>query len=174
MRVCFHQTPANPLAGATKLRDAKAPNTNTLVPLANFPACSADNALPEGAAAVDIDAAEEASIQTAAFGLPKESQKRDAVRRALDDWIYPYKPAPAGLVVEGVFAGFVCQATPLLEKIYPQHAFQPDWRATALCLVVERLDDGRQFGPRKEGYHAREEFLEAGELRFNANSAGES
>ena len=38
--------------------------------------------------------------------------------------------------------------------------------ASALALGIERFDDGQQFRPRNEGFHAREKLLAAGDLLF--------
>ena len=54
----------------------------------------------------------------------------------------------------------------MLEEIDAQHELQPDGRASALALGIERIEDGQQLRPQNDGLHAGEELLAAGVLLF--------
>jgi hypothetical protein len=56
---------------------------------------------------------------------------------------------------------------PLLEEIHPQHPLQPDGRASPFALRIERFNDRQQPRPRDDFFHAREEFLAAGDFLFS-------
>jgi hypothetical protein len=100
------------------------------------------------------------------FEQTAEFQERGGVGHALGGQINAGKALQCLAVVERVFEGLVGQPIPLLEKIYPQHPLQPDGRASAFSFGIEWFDDGQQFGPRNEGFHAREKLLAAGDLLF--------
>ena len=115
---------------------------------------------------ISVDGLEESLAQVVRFEQAAEFQQRGGVGHALSRQINPGKALEGLTVVESVFEGFVGQAIPLLEEIHPQHPLQPDGRTPAFSLGIERLDDGQQFRPRKEGFHAREKLLAAGDLLF--------
>jgi len=100
------------------------------------------------------------------FEQPPEFQERGRVGHTFGGQINAGKPLHRLTVVEGVFEGFVRQAIPLLKEIHPQHPLQSDGRASAFAFGIERFDDGQQFRPGNEGFHAREKLLAAGDLLF--------
>jgi hypothetical protein len=100
------------------------------------------------------------------FEQPPEFQERGGIGHPLRGQIHAREPAQRLAVVERVFERFVGQAIPLLEEIHPQHALQPDGRAAAFALRIERFNDGQQPRPRNDVFHSREEFFAAGDLLF--------
>ena len=93
-----------------------------------------------------------------------EVQQRGGVGHAFGGQINPRKTLEGVAVVAGVLESFITEGIPLLEKIDAQHPFQTDGRTTTFALRIEGFDDGEQFRPGNEGFHAREELLTAGGL----------
>ena len=115
---------------------------------------------------VGVDGGKEAFAQVMRFKQTPEFQERGGVGHPLGGQINAGKSLQCLAVVERVFEGFVGQPIPLLEKIHPQHPLQPDGRASPFAFGIKRFDNGQQFGPWNEGFHAREELLAASDLLF--------
>ncbi len=76
-----------------------------------------------------------------------EVQRGGGIGHAFGGRINPRKTLEGVAVVERVFQSLVSQAIPLLEKINPQHALQPDGRPAAFAFGIERFDHGQQLRP---------------------------
>jgi hypothetical protein len=115
---------------------------------------------------IGIDGAEEAFAEVVGFERSTEFQERGGIGQPIGGQINAGVSPHRLTVVEGVFKGFVGQAIPWPEEIHPQHALQSDGRATAFSLRIEGFKNGQQAQPWDDFFHAREEFLAAGDLLF--------
>ena len=107
---------------------------------------------------------EQALAQAVRLEQAAKIQQRGGVGHACGGQLNAGKALHRLAVMERVFQRLVRQPIPLLEKIDPQHPLQPDGRAAALAVGVERLDDGQQFRPRDDFLHPRKELLAPGDL----------
>ena len=88
-----------------------------------------------------------------------EVQHRRRVRNRRHRQINAGKAAQRLAVVERVLKGLVGQPVPLLQKVQPQHPFQPDRRPTAFALRVKRPQTFNQTRPRHHLLHLSQKFV---------------
>jgi hypothetical protein len=115
-----------------------------------------DRALPHQQAALlqhRPDLVEQRPGQIVALQPMAEVQQGRRVRHRVAVQLDPGKAAQRLAVVQRIFQRLVGQTVPLLQKVDAQHPLQPDRRAAALALRIERPQSLDQPRPRHHLLH---------------------
>jgi hypothetical protein len=88
-----------------------------------------------------------------------EVQHRRRLRNRRYRQVDPSKAAQGLAIVERVFQCLVGQPVPLLQKVEPQHPFQPDRRPAALAFWVKRPQPLHQPRPGNHLLHLGQKFV---------------
>ena len=94
---------------------------------------------------VGVAGGEEAFAQIVRFEQPPEFHPQGGIRHPCGGQIKAGKSLEGLAVGARVFAGFISQAIPWLEKIDPQPALQSEGQASALAFGIERSEVGQKI-----------------------------
>ena len=107
---------------------------------------------------IAIDRSQHLLAEPVALEQMAELAHGGLIRRRLATQVDAHERAHGERVVERVFNGWIGQVEPLLEKVNPQHPFQPDRRTAVAGLRIMWLDQRHQLRPRHHTLHLREEL----------------